>query len=107
VEPFYKEKGIRPNVISLLPKFIEQNNELTDFGYSKVNAPLGDWDGYFGFVMLKSVRKFMEEFAFMPDIIMVSKDQYIQMLDNFEKEASEIKTSMDLYRFFARKVQIN
>ncbi|CAG8750148.1 1139_t:CDS:2 [Dentiscutata erythropus] len=107
VEPFYKEKGISPDVINLLPKFIEQNNELTDFGYSKVNAPLGDWNGYFGFVMLKSVRKFMEEFAYMPDTIIVSKEQFLRMLDDFEKEACEIKTSMDLYRFFARKVQIN
>ncbi|KAF0553905.1 S-adenosyl-L-methionine-dependent methyltransferase [Gigaspora margarita] len=102
-EQFFNANGISPDVLNSIPKFIEQNNELTDFSYNKVNAPLGEWNGYFGFVMLKSVRKFMEDFVFLPEALNITKDQYLQLLDDFEKEANENKTSLDLYRFFARK----
>ncbi|CAG8507929.1 31119_t:CDS:2 [Gigaspora margarita] len=102
-EQFFNSNGISPDVLNSIPKFIEQNNELTDFSYNKVNASLGEWNGYFGFVMLKSVRKFMEDFVFLPEALNITKDQYLQLLDDFEKEANENKTSLDLYRFFARK----
>ncbi|RIB24494.1 S-adenosyl-L-methionine-dependent methyltransferase [Gigaspora rosea] len=105
-EQFLNANGISPDILNSIPKFIEQNDELTDFSYNKVNAPLGEWKGYFGFVMLKSVRKFMEDFVFLPDALNISKDQYLQLLDDFEKEANENKTSLDLYRFFARKSSI-
>ncbi|CAG8609378.1 18184_t:CDS:2, partial [Racocetra persica] len=103
----FREKGVDPDIVNILPKFIEENEELTDFGYSRVDAPLGDWSGYLGFVMLKSVRKIFEDFVFMQDLMKISKEQYNELLDNFEKESNENKTILELYRFFARKGQIS
>ncbi|KAF0381977.1 S-adenosyl-L-methionine-dependent methyltransferase [Gigaspora margarita] len=103
VKASMKERGVNVHISTMMPKFFESNDELTNIQCVKIEYPIGDWYGYFGKYSVNNVRRVFHSMVFVPQYMGITYDEYTELLKDFVKESNENKTYTHLQRCFAKK----
>ncbi|CAG8473520.1 20435_t:CDS:2 [Dentiscutata erythropus] len=99
-------KGVNISIYETIPKYLEAVDELDEINCATIDYPVGDLYGCFGKYALENVKRVYESLGFLPKHMEISNEEYNNLLNKLSKEANENKSVWEIYRCFAKKVQI-
>lgn len=99
-------KGVNISIYKTIPKYLEVIDELDEINCATIEYPVGDWFGCFGNYAWENIKRIYESFVFLPKHMGISNEEYDNLLNEFSKEVHENKPFYEIYRYFAKKIQI-
>ncbi|CAG8524792.1 71_t:CDS:2 [Scutellospora calospora] len=100
-------KGVNIAIYEMIPKYLKAMDELENINCITIDYPIGEWYGCFGKYAAENIKRVYQSFVFLPKYMGISNEEYIDLLNDFVKEANEYKSYHFVCRYFARKKSSN